>query len=346
MLVFRFSPILSRPAGLLAWAFLLFCLTMNACVSRKKYQELEANYQKAKIAEDSRENQITLLQKENQRILGENETLRRENDELLTNSINRGNSENQETLLLRQRYDELVEAYDELRRNTTLESQYNRQKLQATQDQLYRGGDGPGNTGNNLSNPSNQTNYPTNNYNKDPQQNNTNPGVNTGNNPGLANKNQEEMAIFTADPNSVYIPASANIPALNALKADLDQGMQNYGEAVKTAVLNGKVYLGIADDLLFLPNTDQISPNGYQALGQASQVIKQRLPVFISLLSEPEKANGTSGGFLKAKGISEFLNQQGLNHSFQQKVFAPLAFETTGTGDKNPRSFIIISPNY
>ncbi|NJO02767.1 MAG: hypothetical protein HC880_14765 [Bacteroidia bacterium] len=105
-------------------------LLASSCVSAKKYKQLEAQYQKANISERSNENQVESLRRENEMLRNELRNIRSANAQIKDETRLRGSVNAQETDEWRQRYEELLQEYQRLQYNSSLEAQYQRSQLQ------------------------------------------------------------------------------------------------------------------------------------------------------------------------------------------------------------------------
>ncbi|MEO1652803.1 MAG: hypothetical protein AAFU64_04590, partial [Bacteroidota bacterium] len=125
----------------------------------------------------------------------------------------------------------------------------------------------------------------------------------------------------------------------NQLKSQLASAQAN---ELVMRVLNGHLYVALEDAMLYQDQQYNLSTRGQAFLQVISQVLKNQQNLDLSVISRADRANENPFGYLKAKQVGAFLNQQGLPLKFHKKNFAPLAFDTSGTESRKPYTTLVI----
>ena len=319
---------------------------LSSCVSTKKYNELEAKYQKSNIESQGSENRIEALKYTNENLERQLKLAEQENKDLKQEIYEREDLKYQELNTLQKKYNDLYTAYDQLLKNSSQEANANRQYIeqQNTQlSQLNNGNQTPfnnQNTNNNqtpFNNGGNQNQTPFNGGNQNQvytQQNNLNSPVNKE----FSNVYQQSSNLDNKD-----YGGSANQGVLLNLQNQLARVLQEFRQdEANMEMKNGNLYLNFSDPTLFLNAKYDLSSRAQQALKNVSNILKNTPNVSISLVSEDSRADDSPDGLKKVESLGGFLQSEGLNYYLHKKNFAPLAFNTTGTQAKVPQTSLII----
>ncbi|GAB4399691.1 MAG: hypothetical protein OHK0053_20260 [Microscillaceae bacterium] len=312
-----------------------FLLTL-ACVPAKKYKSLEAEYQKANIAERGREAQINRLEAENVRLENEVLRLRQQNQEMQANRRQEQKQYDEALSQAEEKYRKLELAYNDLVNNTRQEA-YTRQ------------------TRANQNPPTPVLSYPPN----DPNPNNffpnhsgtttsnpvANPGQtwrgggnppNTTDKTGLAKTNQFEAQ----NPLSNAV-SPQNQAQLTELQNQLQLALSGYPpQQLKISPSQGRLLIHIDDTLLFESNAPQLSAGGLAMLDRLLKVIKPQGNVGLLVENYTGQSVENSLGYFRAQPLADFFNQNGLKCTLSPKNYAPLAFQTSGTESVMPHSVL------
>lgn len=334
-----------------ALQLILGVLLVSSCVSSKKYNELEAKYQKSNIEIQGSENRLDALKAENERLRREISQAQTDNKELKQQISQRENLKIQQLDEWRQKYDNLNMAYQQLLQNSTQEANINRQIIEQKNTQLSQVNTGSNNNPqnpfeNNNPNPFSTTNNnpqnPFGNSNNNPVY--TSSGNLTTSNTSLENKSFNNTSLNNSNlENTDYSGELSNQAALMSLQNQLLYVMGDFQKDEATIEMNnGNLYLNFADPILFSNQKYDISTKGLQTLKNIASILKNNPGVSISLVSEDNQADTNPDGLLKSQSIARLLQAEGLPYKFHKKNFAPLAFDTTGTEAKTPHTSMII----
>ena len=316
---------------------------LSSCVSTKKYNELEAKYQKSNIESQGAENRIESLKYANENLERQLKVAEQENKDLKQEIYEREDLKYQELNTLQKKYNDLYSAYDQLLKNSSQEANANRQYIEqqnAQLSQLNNNNQTPFNGGNQNQTPfngGNQNQTPFNGGNQNQvytQQNNSNSPVNKE----FSNVYQQSSNLDNKD-----YGGSTNQGALLNLQNQLARVLQEFRkDEAHMEIKNGNLYLNFSDPALFLNAKYDLSSRAQQALKNVSNILKNTPNVSISLVSEDSRADDNPDGLKKVESLGAFLQTEGLNYYLHKKNFAPLAFNTTGTQAKVPQTFLII----
>lgn len=320
---------------------LLFLSGLASCVSSKKYKELEAQQQKEKIQTQGLENQVDLLEQDKERLLKEVRQLKKEKTEFQDQVQAQERYYDRELSQWEGKYNQLNRQYQSLLQNSALEANARQQLNNSPNNPL------PVNGNNYSSNPVNyqSSNKPNNSANP----NYANPAINTaalqgsqGSTP-LQNKGYSNTPTVNSNLDQVnyYNQNDVNLlnNLLNQLKTQLASANPN---ELVMRVLNGQLYVALEDAMLYQDPQYNLSSRGQAMLQVISQVLKNQQNLDLSVISRADRSNENPFGYLKAKQVGTFLNQQGLAPKFHKKNFAPLAFDTSGTEVRNPYTTLVI----
>ncbi len=313
--------------------FALLVAILWSCVPAKKYKALEADYQKASISNRGQENQTAYLEAENTRLENEIYTLRKQNDELRQALAQQRNSYEQALKQSEQQIQDLQTIQKQLIETSTMEANYNRQKLQSSQ-------------GNQAINPTQNPN-PANNITINNNYPNTNnpEGAMRGGNPNAFNKPSNANLSKNLNDNSTSTTTTTNSAQIFSLQNEMLKALSNFSpNDVQTKVSNNQLYVTIDDDLLYENNQNySLSEQGKALLSNLGLVARQQNITNIVIDSEPSQAETNSLGYSKAKSVAQLFDMQGISYKFHNKNFSPLAFDTTGTQSKKTQTTLILS---
>lgn len=149
--------------------------------------------------------------------------------------------------------------------------------------------------------------------------------------------------------------------AVQALKSRISNALLNFKENDLTVkVKNGKVYVSLAEQLLFKSGSIQVDPKGVTALQQLAKAIKDQKDLNITVEGHTDNVPMANKGeymqdnwdlsVLRATAITKILTKAGLSAgqvtASGKGEFSPLAANTSAeTRQKNRRTEIIITPN-
>ncbi len=149
--------------------------------------------------------------------------------------------------------------------------------------------------------------------------------------------------------------------AVQALKNRISQALLNFKESDLTvSVKNGKVYVSLAEQLLFKSGSTSVDPKGTTALEQLAKAIKDQKDIHIMVEGHTDDvAIGKTSQFmndnwdlsvLRATSIIRILTKAGLPSEQVSAAgrgeFVPVATNETKEGrQKNRRTEIIITPD-
>ncbi|NJL12016.1 MAG: hypothetical protein HC913_02745 [Microscillaceae bacterium] len=312
-----------------------FLLTL-ACVPAKKYKSLEAEYQKANIAERGREAQINRLEAENIRLENEVLRLRQQNQEQQTNRRQEQKQYDEALAQAEEKYRKLEMAYNDLVSNTRQEA-YTRQT---------RTNQNPGTPV--LSYPSNDPNpgnFFPNNSATDTNNSATNPSQTWrggGNPPYTTDKTGPgKTNQFEAQEPLSNTLRPENQAQLTEIQNQLRLALPGYpSEQLKISPSQGRLLIQIDDALLFENDGPQLSPAGLSLLDRLLKIVKPQGNVGMLVENYTGRTRENSLGYFRAQPIADFFNQNGLQSGLSPKNYAPLAFETTGTEKVRPHSVL------
>ncbi len=316
--------------------FILCCAALWSCVPAKKYKALEADYQKASISNKGQENQTARLENENIRLENEIYTLRKQNDELRQTLVQQRNSYEQALKQSEQQIQDLQAIQKQLVETSTMEANYNRQKLQSAQgNQAINPTQNP-NPANNITI---NNNYPNANNNEGAMR-----GGNPNNSPNTFNKSNSTNLSKNLNDNPSAGTFATNSPQIFNLQNELLQALSGFSpDKVASKVANNQLYITIEDDLLYKDYQNYaLSEEGKTLLNKIALVAKQHNGLNIMIDSEPNESETNNLGYSKAKSVAQFFASQNISYKFHNKNFSPLAFETTGTQSRNTKTILIM----
>lgn len=306
-------------------------LGISSCVSSKKYQEMEAKYEETSSVEKETQNELKLLKTENQRLTQTLEVLKRENLKLQDEIIFKSDMSATEVNRWRDKYANLKASYDELLQNSTLEASTHRQQLKEKSSELEVLKSQQPLTEQNIAETQVQI------------ENNDSTTISNSFSVNQVDKGYYTTSVENTLEDNKRYNASKNT-TLYDLQGRIVENLKDFEKSVEIAAHNGNIYIHILDELLFRNANYDLSNQGIFALQHLSQIIKNyQKPVHLSIEGEAYQADGNPSGYQKAQSIAGFLKEEALDYSFHKKSFAPLAFETTGTQTKTPKTSLIIS---
>lgn len=318
--------------------FVLCCAALWSCVPAKKYKALEADYQKASISNRGQENQTAYLENENKRLENELYTLKKQNDELRQTLFQQ--KSNYETALQQsaQQIQDLQAIQKQLVETSTMEANYNRQKLQKAQENTNIATTPNSNPSNNITI---NNNYPNGNTSEGAMR-----GGNPNNNANNFNKpTGSNLSKNLNDNNPTQTNTSTNSPQIFNLQNEVIRALSNFSpDNVQTKVSNNQLYITVKDDFLYEDNQNySLTAQGKELLNSIGRVAKQQNTSNIVIDSEPSQSQTNNLGYSKAKSVAQFFASQNILYRLHNKNFSPLAFETTGTQSRDTQTILILS---
>lgn len=311
----------------LTFACIIGLSSLAACVPAKKYKALQDSQRKLEVSKKGTERQLASLQSSNNTLRRQISILEDEkrslNEQL---RLQAGQSQNQNNQF-NQAYNKLQQDYQSLYQNSQQQSQTSQRRISMLESQVAQlqqslqvaqANQGQGNF-NGQGNQPNQGNFS---------------GINSV--PGGGNN----YPAYTASSGGNTSPAAG-------LLAQISNGLSAFNrEEVSIKEQGGKVVIDFLDNALFAnPNYD-LSDRGIQAVKNIAQILQQQLnnnSVHLAT-SPPSPGMSNAAIILKMKALGSALRQEGLAYEVPQKSFTPLAFETSGTGQKPDQTTFIITP--
>lgn len=154
---------------------------------------------------------------------------------------------------------------------------------------------------------------------------------------------------------------AAKDKAVNDLKNSISNALLNFKENDLTVnVKNGKVYVSLAEQLLFASGSTEVDAKGVSALQQLAKAIKDQRDINIMVEGHTDNVpiskktaymqDNWDLSVMRATAITKILTKAGLTPSQVTAAgkgeFSPLAPNTTSQNkQKNRRTEIIITPN-
>jgi chemotaxis protein MotB len=154
---------------------------------------------------------------------------------------------------------------------------------------------------------------------------------------------------------------AAKDKAVNDLKNSISNALLNFKENDLTVnVKNGKVYVSLAEQLLFASGSTEVDAKGVSALQQLAKAIKDQRDINIMVEGHTDNVpiskkttymqDNWDLSVMRATAITKILTKAGLSPSKVTAAgkgeFSPLAPNTTAQSkQKNRRTEIIITPN-
>ena len=308
-------------------------LSVSACVSSKKYDALEANYQKEKIDAESNATQTELLRQQNDQLQVELSKLRRENNTLRRNiAYNTPENANVTSSEWEKRYRQLEQSYQELMRNSAQEAKNYQAQLQQKEMEVsqLRGNPRP-----------NQTQVTINN--QLPNNPGTNPNYTPGTNPDNSNLNN-------TIPNNLPSNQKAainNPEAILNLQSRLQQALAAFdNEEAQVTAQNNQLMVRLRDSRLYQTNLKgeyQLSNRGKQILSTVANFTLSQPNTMLLVEGQGQPADGNNTRYLKSKAFAGFMNTTGANYRFREKNNVPMAFNTSGTESRPAETIIFFS---
>lgn len=149
--------------------------------------------------------------------------------------------------------------------------------------------------------------------------------------------------------------------AVNELKSRIQNALLNFKESDLTVnIKNGKVYVSLAEQLLFASGSTEVDPKGVMALQQLARAIKDQRDINILVEGHTDNVpisrksqymqDNWDLSVMRATAITRILIRSGVSPrqitASGKGEFAPLApNDTPANRQKNRRTEIIITPN-
>jgi chemotaxis protein MotB len=147
--------------------------------------------------------------------------------------------------------------------------------------------------------------------------------------------------------------------ATNALKQKIQQALLGFEKSDLTVEQkNGKVYVSMAEKLLFASGSTEVNPKGKQALQKVAEVLKKNPDISIAVeghtdnvpISTPSIKDNWDLSVLRATSVIRILSDAGVDArqitASGRGEYFPVAPNTTSDGKaKNRRTDIILTPN-
>ena len=297
---------------------------LSSCVSSKKYNELEAKYQKSNIEVQGVENRIDALKVSNENLERQLKNAERENANLKKEIYEREGLKRQEMQTLQKKYNDLNSAYQQLLTNSTQEANTNRQLLEQQNAQLAQLNGNTKNPSNTFNN-NNQTPFNGNTQanNQTPFHGNTQTPFNSNgqvytqqnssnqNHQSLANKNFSNTPLISSNIDNTNYSGTGNQSTLLNLQNQLAQVLQDFRQdEARLELKNGNLYLNFSDQVLFNNAQYNLSSRATQALKNISTILKTNPRINISLVSEDTRADETPDGLKKVESLGSFLQKR------------------------------------
>jgi len=150
-----------------------------------------------------------------------------------------------------------------------------------------------------------------------------------------------------------------NDSATNALKQKIQQALLGFEKSDLTVEQkNGKVYVSLAEKLLFPSGSTEVNPKGKQALQKVADVLKKNPDIGITIEGHTDNVPISTScmkdnwdlSVLRATSITRIITDAGVNPkqiiASGRGEYFPVASNSTSEGKaKNRRSEIILTPN-
>lgn len=117
---------------------------------------------------------------------------------------------------------------------------------------------------------------------------------------------------------------------------------------------NGKLYVSLSQDLLFRSGSDNVDPKGRQAIQKLAEVLKKNPEIAITVEGHTDNVGTAASNWdlsvQRATSVAKILTSTGVEPeritAAGRSYFAPVASNSTAAGRaKNRRTEIILSPN-
>jgi hypothetical protein len=314
------------------WAFL-----MTACVSSKKYQALLQQTQETDLADKGKTMQLEKLRSEMVYMQNQIQQLRTENARLEYQMRHRQDSLNEVTSKWQMEYNRLANEYEQLAKNSSAEANLHRQNLEAkNQEARY------------LAQQINQTvdNSPKSNPQNQPSQVYTSP-QNTTETTTIVNSEKTKQPIDNPVVNINTQPLeTANnenrLQSTQKLAEQLKNLFENFKEdELKIQTLQNQTLLTLGDEAWFDKSLN-LNDLGKKNLEVIADILSNRPDISVFIASENPDTAHEDASATKAQKIADTLAKNGLKPALLPKNYSPLAFDTSGTGEKKTRTFIVL----
>jgi len=173
-------------------------------------------------------------------------------------------------------------------------------------------------------------------------------------------KKEDELALREQKVAELQSLLNKKDSATNALKQKIQQALHGFeGSDLSVEDKNGKVYVSLAEKLLFPSGSIEVNPKGKQALLKLAEVLKKNPDLKITVeghtdnvpISTPVMKDNWDLSVLRSTSVIRILTDAGVDPkqiiASGRGEYFPVASNSTPEGKaKNRRTEIILTPNY
>ncbi|MFI5135033.1 MAG: OmpA family protein [Chitinophagales bacterium] len=173
-------------------------------------------------------------------------------------------------------------------------------------------------------------------------------------------KKEDELALREQKMAELQSLLNRKDSATNALKQKIQQALLGFeGSDLTVEQKNGKVYVSLAEKLLFPSGSTDVNPKGKQALLKLSEVLKKNPDIKITVeghtdnvpISTPVMKDNWDLSVLRSTSVIRILTDAGVSPkqiiASGRGEYFPVASNSTPEGKaKNRRTEIILTPDY
>ena len=292
--------------------FIYICLSLlliSACVSSKKHQDLQSKFDEALEIEERHEKQIDALKAEIDYLQIENQKLRDIARQMQENTLYRGNIQDEEAKLWKEKYEKLQIEFNQVLKNSSQEATILRESMKDNKTSKNYTSSNTENTSENNSLFSNNAHKTFPNKITEPKDVNNNLISNT---PIKANPEIQSQL------NTLQTEILAMVSSLNTNEFNMQAS-------------NNQVDISILDDMLFDMNKKTLTKEGAYILQNIFSVLKKYPNVKTFIETGDHSTNVSKENNIKLQVIRNFLSESNIPYELNLKTNTPLAFETSGT---------------
>jgi chemotaxis protein MotB len=172
-------------------------------------------------------------------------------------------------------------------------------------------------------------------------------------------KKEDELAAREQKVKELQTLLARQDSATNALRQKIQQALLGFEKSDLTVEQkNGKVYVSMAEKLLFASGSTEVNPKGKQALQKVAEVLKKNPDISIAVeghtdnvpISTPSIKDNWDLSVLRATSVIRILSDAGVDArqitASGRGEYFPVAPNTSADGKaKNRRTDIILTPN-